>query len=142
MLTVRIPKEFIDTRISERQSQWLDPLLQSRRIRITITHLNIAFILDVEDEVLIGRKLPDGKQTLDLEPFQAMAHGVSRKHLLLSWQDNRLVAIDQNSLNNSRLNGEIMIPSFPYPIYNHDDLRLGACQLHIEFITDPDMLMP
>lgn len=64
--TTRFNYDVDSAPVSERQPEWIDMLMQSRRIRLTILHVQVSMIFDISDPIIIGRKAPDNDVTIDL----------------------------------------------------------------------------
>jgi hypothetical protein len=66
---------------------------------------------------------------VDLLPFDAHTHGVSRTHVLLRKEGNNILIQDLNSPNGSTLNGKKLTPNLPVLLRHGDVLRLGMLLL-------------
>ncbi|NDJ77554.1 MAG: FHA domain-containing protein [Chloroflexi bacterium] len=73
-----------------------------------------------------------GEDVFNLNSYNALQHGVSRKHCRLERHPHRLILTDLGSTNGTYLNDERLIPFHPYPVADGDKLILGT--LHI-FVT-------
>ena len=69
------------------------------RIGITILSMGIQIILDLTENVAIGRSYPETElfQGVDLSPFNAYDLGISRRHALLALDGDRVVIVDNDS---------------------------------------------
>lgn len=99
-------------------------------------HVQVCQVFNLADLCVIGRAHGDELPDIDLQPFKADEMGVSRRHLTLGLEDDRVVAVD-SGYNGTWLNGEKMQPEQPYPIRHGDKFRLGMLQLQIEFLMNP-----
>lgn len=110
--------------------------------RFTDTKSNIALrIMDSDEiiylggrsEVTLGRVvegqpiLPD----IDLGPYEAYAHGVSRLHAAIKVTPQRVSIMDLGSSNGTRVNGQKIVPHVEYPLKNHDIVALGKLKIQI-----------
>ena len=62
--------------------------------------------------------------------------GVSREHLLIRLDANRVVIVDNHSANGTRLNGERIEPNQPYIVRHGDAIQLGLLKLQIELLSN------
>jgi len=89
--------------------------------------------LSGRSEVTLGRVvegqpiLPD----IDLSPYEAYAHGVSRLHAVLKINPQRVVIMDLGSSNGTRVNGQKIVPHIDYPLKNQDIVALGKLKVQI-----------
>lgn len=96
------------------------------------------FLFDPEKvvELVLGRRdpftgeLPD----IDLERFDALDQGVSRKHATIVRRGTSLQIVDSGTPNGSFLNGQRLIPSQPRILRDGDQLRLGKLVLVVSFV--------
>jgi hypothetical protein len=72
---------------------------------------------------------------VDLTMFNAFEKGVSRFHALLGCYDGQLMITDLGSANGTFIMGERLAPHRPYPLQNHDEVRLANLRFVIE--VDP-----
>jgi hypothetical protein len=112
--------------------------LRPWRIALAIKHVPVRLVFDLAKPLVIGRfdvgsSVPD----IDLTPFDADELGVSRQHLLIKWEGESVVIIDNNSSNGTALNGKGVMPRLPYPVYHGDRLTLGALEMQIELLINP-----
>jgi len=97
------------------------------------------FLVRVEDQITIGRSTKTDSQQpdVDLASYGAEELGVSRQHLVINSENNRLNAIDLGSGNGTILNGTRMNPNETYPLTHDDQLQLGRLKLHVQVIVSP-----
>ncbi len=109
------------------------------RIALRLVQLQMQMIFDLEGTMIVGRAYPEKGfyPDIDLGAFNAGEQGVSREHLLISLDGDRVVIADNHSANGTRLNGEWLKPSERYPVRNGDEITLGLMKLQIEFLTNP-----
>ncbi|WP_119067783.1 FHA domain-containing protein [Aggregatilinea lenta] len=96
----------------------------------------ICLPVDVRSPLVLGRE--DGGSTdeiLDLTEFNAVKHGVSRRHVLLQRDGSRLLVSDLGSTNGTHLNGSLILPNQEHIIAHGDKLILGTLHLLISFST-------
>jgi len=68
---------------------------------------------------------------IDLTPYQAFDHGVSRLHAVIRRADNQAVVMDLGSSNGSYLNGARLIANVESPLAQGDLLALGKLKIQI-----------
>lgn len=101
--------------------------------RETGTQINYAF--DSVPELVLGRTDPEtGKAPqIDLEPYGASEKGVSRRHAVITWRDNKLQLVDMESPNGTFINGQRIASNEPRLLRDGDELRLGRLILRLTF---------
>lgn len=109
------------------------------RIALWIMHLQLQLVFDLSHEIIIGRSHPDtpNPPDIDLTPFDAEELGVSRQHISLKLDNDRVVVMDRGSSNGTRLNSDKLEPRQIYPVRHKDKLLLGMMLLQIELLTSP-----
>lgn len=84
-------------------------------------------------EVTLGR-IVEGQPILpdiDLSPYEAYAHGVSRLHAAIKVTPQRVTIMDLGSSNGTRVNGQKIVPHVEYPLKNHDVVALGKLKIQV-----------
>jgi len=109
------------------------------RIALRIMHQDNRMILDLNGPMMIGRMVPESNifPDIDLGPYNAEELGVSRQHLILQLDGERIVAVDNDSANGTLINDSRMVPNEPYPIRDGDVLKLGLMAIKIELLMNP-----
>lgn len=81
----------------------------------------------VSASVVLGRAdvSVSSQPDVDLEPFGAVAKGVSRRHAIIGLMDSTVVIEDAGSANGTYLNGEHLSPHQQRIVHNGDEVRLG-----------------
>jgi len=92
-------------------------------------------MLKVETELVLGRAgvHEAGNAGVNLEPYGASEHGVSRRHALLSREGSQLFLRDLDSTNHSFLNGEKLAAERDYALRDGDTISLGRLHLRVFF---------
>jgi pSer/pThr/pTyr-binding forkhead associated (FHA) protein len=113
------------------------------RLLIQITgesHTTVG--MEVKEKIVIGRADSDveDQPDLDLIPFGAEQRGVSRRHVLISRDDDSLFVEDLDSTNHTLLNGYALDPRQRYRLYDGDELVLGLMRLVVRFVKSPATL--
>lgn len=109
------------------------------RIALRIVQRENRVIFDLANAMVIGRQVPEMGfyPDIDLGPYNAEEMGVSRQHLTLKLDGERIVAQDNGSANGTLLNGERMKPRESYPIRDDDELTLGLMKVKVELLMNP-----
>ncbi|NDJ77084.1 MAG: FHA domain-containing protein [Chloroflexi bacterium] len=71
---------------------------------------------------------------VDLTPFGAPAQGVSRRHLMITYDHSLLQVKDLKSTNGTLLNGMPLVPFAARVLRDGDVLHLGRLLLRVEFL--------
>jgi CheY-like chemotaxis protein/pSer/pThr/pTyr-binding forkhead associated (FHA) protein len=114
---------------NETNTPWVVELLTPQM------HVPIKF--EVTDEVIVGRssagqqELPD----IDLSPYGADNSGVSRRHVALVNEDDRLCIVDLGSNNGTHLDGQRLTPRQAYPLPQEAQLHLGHLPVELKIVT-------
>lgn len=109
------------------------------RVGLRIVDKENRLIFDMDREMVVGRMDPEHEvyPDVDLGPYNADELGVSREHLQLKLDGDRIVASDNGSSNGTLLNRERMKPHEDYPIRDGDELQLGLMKVKIELLMNP-----
>ena len=109
---------------------------------IEVSDAGDKFLFDPEkvETLVLGRRdpfsgdLPD----IDLEKFDALDQGVSRRHATIVRRGTSLQIVDSGTPNGSFLNGQRLIPDQPRILRDGDQVRLGKLVLQVSFIESND----
>lgn len=139
------PKHPLDTRqlnrrysvpMDDRETQPFDFQIP-HQLRLYLQRTGAVLDLPLKRYMVIGRKHSDTDQQVDvdLSPFEAQTHGVSRYHAIIQISDDRIVIKDFNSSNGTLLNGYELRPMFAYRLRHGDELSFGRliCAVHFLF---------
>jgi pSer/pThr/pTyr-binding forkhead associated (FHA) protein len=109
------------------------------RIALYLVEQQMQMIFDLTNPVTIGRASPENgyNPDIDLGAYANSDRGVSREHLYMQLEGDRVVIIDNESANGTRLNGEWLEAGKSYPLRHGDDLQLGLLKLRVELLTNP-----
>lgn len=109
------------------------------RISLRLVQLQMELIFDLSGTMLVGRANPETSfyPDIDLGAFGGGEQGVSREHLFFKLDGDRVVIVDNNSANGTKLNGEWLKANEPYPVRHGDELILGLMKLQVELLTNP-----
>jgi CheY-like chemotaxis protein len=102
-------------------------------VRLIAPEHAIPIQLKIDDRAVIGRQDPGGQFSpeIDLIPYGAVQHGVSRRHAEVRAGQDYLVIIDRNSTNGTRINGALLQPNEPYRLRHGDRLGVGTLELEV-----------
>lgn len=104
-------------------------------VLVRLANLTEPIILENKAKLLLGRHdhqtgvFPD----IDLTPYGAVDHGVSRLHAEIHRSEDALTVIDLDSVNGTYLNGQRLIPSQPRVLQDGDEVRFGKLAIHVYF---------
>jgi CheY-like chemotaxis protein len=95
--------------------------------------------LRVDRRLVIGRNVTgeDKQADVDLSPYQAEELGVSRQHLALYTEGERLMIEDLESGNGTVLNTTRIKPNEPQPLAHSDHLYLGRMRVDVQIVVSP-----
>lgn len=93
----------------------------------------------VENRLIVGRRVAgdDREPDIDLSGYQAEEMGVSRQHLALYPEGDRLIVEDLGSGNGTILNGARLRPNEPHTLSHGDHLHLARLRLDVQIILSP-----
>ncbi|MBN1426819.1 MAG: FHA domain-containing protein [Anaerolineae bacterium] len=93
--------------------------------------------LDILGLATIGRSDPDSstQPDLDLSPYEAQSHGVSRRHAVLVPTDEGLCLIDLDSANGTWIGGKYLQPGRKYRLRSGDMIEFGSLKLMIRVLN-------
>ncbi len=109
------------------------------KVALRIMQKENRLIFDMDRPMVIGRMdteqdvFPD----IDLGPYDADELGVSREHMMLKLDKERIVAVDQGSSNGTFLNNSRMRPNEEYPLRDGDEIQLGMMKVKVELLMNP-----
>ena len=109
------------------------------KVALRIMQKENRLIFDMDRPMIIGRMDPeqDVYPDIDLGPYNADELGVSREHMVLKLDEERIVAVDNGSSNGTFLNNNRMKPNEDYPIRDGDEIQLGLMKVKIELLMNP-----
>ncbi len=95
--------------------------------------------LRIDEEMIIGRVVQGDASPpdIDLTPYGAEELGVSRLHVSIRPDEDRLMVTDLESNNGTFLNGNRLKSEEKYYLKNGDQLQLGRLRLDIKVIISP-----
>lgn len=96
--------------------------------------------IKVDNRVTVGRSvMGDPKRPdVDLEPYGAEGLGVSRQHLVIYVEGERLMVMDAGSNNGTLLNNNKLKPNEGVRLAHSDQLSLGRMRLEVSVVLAPE----
>ncbi len=126
----------------KRKPQVPPPLHSTKEKRKPQTHIILQVLpsgtcltLDMREPKILGRSSTQAKNVVDLSEFNALEHGVSRRHCKLELKDDQLLLTDLESSNGTYLNNKLLVPHQKYVVLHGDRLILGTLHLMAEYLT-------
>lgn len=106
---------------------------------MTLHLLDSGQLLPLGDrrEFTLGR-ISEGQPIMpdvDLSPYQAYAHGVSRLHAVIKQEGKRVLLMDLGSSNGTYLNGKRLTPNVEHILHHGDVIALGKLKIQVLFKT-------
>jgi hypothetical protein len=94
--------------------------------------------VDVRDIAVVGRsdQIVSGIPELDLEPFGAQEHGVSRRHAIFLLSNEGLTLMDLESTNGTWINGVYLQPGQKYRLRAGDRVEFGRLRLVVRVVGE------
>jgi hypothetical protein len=107
----------------------------ARSVTFRIEGSELHFVLSMERSLVIGRSdlASDHDPDVDLAPYGALRHGVSREHMLLTLKRGGIFVTDLGSSNGTWINERPLPPLDPEPLHDGDLLRLGSVDIGVQF---------
>jgi hypothetical protein len=89
--------------------------------------------MQIDEDIVLGR---GGKgnpnQMIDLQDYDAMQLGVSRRHAIIRTHEKNLIVRDLSSTNGTFINGYRLPVGADYPLRTGDLLEVGKLALRVE----------
>ncbi len=132
---LRLPRSLADARL-EGQPRWLIELHG-------LTPGSPPLGLEIVGDVVLGRGLRSNPPPdLDLDEYNGLDKGVSRRHALLRPTPNHLFLIDLNSTNGTMHNAIPIGPGVARALHNNDAVSLGDLSFTVKIIEGPRPVPP
>ncbi len=106
-----------------------------RKLLFHVRGYDKPLVVTLDSQLVLGRYDTDTDETpeVDLEPFDALELGVSRRHAVLLIEDDTLKLMDLGSANFSYINGQKLIAYQARILRDGDELRLGKLVIRVNF---------
>jgi len=125
--------------VDPRSSLFAAESSQPYRIGLKNQTFRSILVFDLFDCITIGRE--PGTSTsvphIDLQPYNALELGVSRRHAILKREAEHVLLIDNNSANGVFLNHQAIRREIPYTVNDGDLIKLGLLSLQVIFLINP-----
>jgi hypothetical protein len=105
--------------------------------RVTFVINGRPLVLPASAQLVIGRADPASRSRdpdVDLNPYNAMEMGVSRRHISLSWKNDLIYVVDMGSTNGTLLNGQRILDGIPRLLRDGDELIIGHLPVRVRFV--------
>lgn len=96
-----------------------------------------AIGIEVIDTIQIGRKVPDIQVDLDLTPYDAEMHGVSRQHAMIRIEKNALYMYDIGSTNGTYVNHARAWLGRSLKLNDGDIIAFGSLSFRLKIVQQP-----
>jgi CheY-like chemotaxis protein len=95
------------------------------------------FTVTLHNPMTFGRATKSNPIThVDLSNYGAKDRGVSRVHMVMTYENGQFIVEDAGSLNGTFVAGEQIYPNEPVPIKSGQEIRLGQLSLFVYFLSD------
>ena len=124
----------LDPSVLDKVSAEQTPIVSEKTLELRFPETSQTLRVAVnQDQLIIGRNSGEGLPgpDIDLAPYDAVHHGVSRYHASLTCQGDTLVIKDLESLNHTYINGLRLYPHEARVLRNDDVLMLGELVMHV-----------
>jgi hypothetical protein len=110
-------------------------LHRSSVVTLDLLDANKKVSLKTTGHIVLGRADKDSQwqPTVDLTPYGAVAHGVSRVHADLYFESDQVFVLELGSANGTRVNGVALQIGAAQQIHNGDLLEMGRLRLRVYF---------
>lgn len=107
-------------------------------VKFLVDGESLPLTLIPSQRAMIGRQAPFMLQVpdVDLTPYNAAEHGISRVHAVIDCTRNGLHVTDLDSRNGTFVNGEKLHPFNAHVLRDNDTLRLGSLSLVVNMTVD------
>ena len=104
-------------------------------IKLHIQGMPAPIAVRLNSAIVLGRLDKDkpSEMAVDLSPFGAAEHGVSRQHAVLELLRKTVMITDLGSTNGTFLNDQRVLPQHRRVVRDNDEIRLGKLIIHISF---------
>ena len=107
------------------------PFSASAEVLLQVLPSGVCITRELHSPLILGRG--DLPGVVDLTSYNAVQHGVSRRHCVLQPEDDHLTVTDLDSTNGTYLNDQRLVSHQPYLLTTGDRLILGTLHLVLSF---------
>lgn len=106
-----------------------------RKLLLHVRGFDTPLVVLLHDRLLMGRydAQADSVPDIDLEEFDGTRLGVSRRHAVITVDDEGLRVMDLGSANHTFINGQRLIAHQERILRDGDELRLGQLVMRVNF---------
>jgi hypothetical protein len=106
-----------------------------RKLLLHVRGHDRPLVVTLSKQLVLGRHdvATGGDPDVDLEEYDALNHGVSRRHVAILVEDEALKIMDLGSANFTYLNGQKLMPHQARILRDGDELRLGKLVIRVNF---------
>ncbi|MEO1287477.1 MAG: FHA domain-containing protein [Chloroflexota bacterium] len=110
---------------------------QDMRLKLESGESSDSIIKAVTSELVVGRadNVTDYIPEIDLTPHGAYRLGLSRRHAVILWENERVMVRDLNSRNGTFVNGAIVPGGGTMVLRDGDEVRFGNLAMKVSFIS-------
>jgi CheY-like chemotaxis protein len=108
-------------------------------LEFRVVGTNATIQTQLKEVMVLGREDPEHEvfPEIDLSPYHAYTHGVSRRHAVIQVKHGHIVLKDLDSTNGTRLNDFDLMPDTDYRLRHGDEITLGQLKLQVMFSVVP-----
>jgi CheY-like chemotaxis protein/pSer/pThr/pTyr-binding forkhead associated (FHA) protein len=108
-------------------------------VELENSQIPTAYRVRIDKDTVFGRVAPGDPNPpdVDLSPYGAEESGVSRQHMMICPEEDRLMVADLQSNNGTYLNGNRLKSEEKYYIKSGDHLHLGRLRLDLKVVLSP-----
>jgi CheY-like chemotaxis protein len=108
-------------------------------LEFRVVGTNATIQTQLKEVMVLGREDPDHEvfPEIDLSPYHAYTHGVSRRHAVIQVKHGHIIIKDLDSTNGTRLNDFDLMADTDYRLRHGDELTLGQLKLQVMFSVIP-----
>lgn len=137
-------EQLADDGVTRRVSSIVEPpfprwgtasLGNERKLLLYVRDHDKPLVVKFNNRLVLGRfdsetgEMPE----VDLEDYNGLGQGVSRRHAAIFLEDDALKVMDLGSANATYLNGQKLIAHQARILRDGDELRLGRLVIHVRF---------
>ena len=130
--------QVLHNKTTHRAYDFTSPLVDdTHKIKLTLDGQECLLDFSITPKIVLGRRDVSSPTTpdLDLSPFGAMSHGVSRIHATLERIETTITIMDMASSNGTYVNRKLLSNYQPHVLHDGDEIRLGKLTLNIHFMS-------
>lgn len=115
------------------QDLYLDEPLSARPLMLYIADGSSPISVNRREDLILGRSDKANSVDIDLSPFNAQEHGVSRQHAKLNARMQPPILLDLGSSNGTYINGQRLEIATASHLESGDEIQLGRLKMRVYF---------